>query len=162
MTAVKMRRCRVAMSVRCCQLYNCDSEKRRASKRILTSMLLENFLNSDTSMQGTDREPHAPQAHSTASRRLHSTASAASSSCCRCGGGFRPCSCRNCRRLASSLTSSQMQNVVLLRNFNVVTLLPCRFVRASAIMLSGTQRRLARKACMLRRNTQSPSAARRR
>ena len=48
-----------------------------------------------------------------------------------------------------SLTSSQMLNVVLLRNFNVVTLLPCRFVRASAIMLSGTQRCLARKACML-------------
>ena len=104
------------MFVRCCQLYNCDSEKRRASKRVLTRMLLENYTkNSDTSMQGTDREPHAPQPHPTASRQLHPTASAASSSCCRCDGWFRACSCRNCRRLTSSLTSSHMLNVVLLR-----------------------------------------------
>ena len=66
-----------------------------------------------------------------------------------------------CRRLASSLNSSKMLNVLLLTNFNVVTLLPCHFVSASAVMLSGTWRRLARKACMLRRNTQSTSAARR-
>ena len=87
-------------------------------------------------------------AHPTASRRLHSTASAASSSCCRWVGGFRWCSCWNCHRLASSLTSSQMLNVLLLKNFNEVTLLPCRFERASAIMLSGSQRHLARKACI--------------
>ena len=94
-------------------------------------------------------------------RRLHSTASAASSSRCRCGRGFRPCTRFICRRLASSLTSSQMLNLLLSRNFNVVTLLPCLFVSASAVMLSGTRRRLARKACMLRRNAQSSSAERR-
>ena len=100
--------------------------------------------------------------HPTASRRLHSSASAAASSCCRCCGAFRPCPCWNCRKLTISLTSSQMLNVLPLRNLNAVTLLPCRFVVASAIMLSGTQRHLARKACMLHRNTQSSSATRRR
>ena len=46
-------------------------------------------------------------AHPTASRRLHSTASAASSSCCRCGGGFRACSCRNCRQFLDFVSNAQ-------------------------------------------------------